>query len=89
MLTSILFDPNYIDVLFNKGESYRSLNEHKKAIQDFNLAIELNPKSSDAYLYRGMSKIDLGDKEGGCLDYSKAGELGNTNAYNLIKRNCN
>ena len=35
-----------------------------------------------------ISKIDLGDKEGGCLNYSKACELENANAYNVIKKYC-
>jgi len=30
----------------------------------------------------------LGDKEGGCADWSKAGELGDMAAYDLIKKNC-
>jgi hypothetical protein len=31
----------------------------------------------------------LGDKNGGCLDLSKAGELGDSIAYDAIKDFCN
>jgi hypothetical protein len=32
---------------------------------------------------------DIGDKNGGCLDLSKAGELGIEKAYEIIKKFCN
>lgn len=42
-----------------------------------------------AYLLRGTSKIIISDKNSGCLDLSKAGEIGNINAYDLIPKYCN
>ena len=57
-------------------------------IQDYNKAIELNPDFADAYYNRGIAKYDLGDKNGSCLDWSKAGELGDETAYDLIKEHC-
>jgi len=41
-----------------------------------------------AYYARGIAKIKSGDKNGGCLDLSKAGELG-FDAYDTIKKYCN
>ncbi len=42
-----------------------------------------------AYYNRGLAKIQLGQIDGGCLDLSKAGELGADKAYDLIKKYCN
>ena len=41
-----------------------------------------------AYNNRGIAKYILGDKDGGCLDWSKAGELGYEDAYDTIKEYC-
>ena len=54
-----------------------------------NKAIELNPKNSGAYYARGLAKIVLGQKDSGCLDLSKAGELGFVDTYEAIKQFCN
>ena len=41
-----------------------------------------------AYLIRGYAKIRLGQKDDGCLDLSKAGELGSAEVYEIIKQYC-
>ena len=61
---------------------------YSEALQDFNNAIKLNPKFTDALVLRADTKYKLGNKEGACLDWSKAGELGDTEAYDMIKKNC-
>ena len=38
------------------------------------------------YFY--FSKLKLGQKESGCLDLSRAGELGYNEAYEAIKKYC-
>ena len=40
------------------------------------------------YWNRGLAKIKLGQIDSGCLDFSKAGELGHSEAYNSIKKYC-
>ena len=46
-------------------------------------------KHAMAFCNRGLAKIKLNDKNGGCLDLSKAGELGFQAAYESIKKYCN
>jgi len=74
---------------FNLGYAKSGLKDYKGAIQDLNKAIELNPKFADAYINRGIAKITSGQKDDGCLDLSKAGELGYAEAYEAIKEYCN
>jgi hypothetical protein len=41
------------------------------------------------YYNRGMTKLRLGQKDSGCIDLSKAGELGYKSAYEEIRKFCN
>ena len=52
-------------------------------------AIEIDNQNSEAYLNRGIVYITIGMKNEGCIDLSKAGELGNITAYDSIKELCN
>lgn len=74
---------------FNSGLIRYELKDYSGAIEDFNNAIEYSPKISDFYIKRAFAKLKLSQKDGACLDFSKAGELGNTEAYNEIKKHCN
>jgi hypothetical protein len=38
---------------------------------------------------RGILRINFGDMKNGCLDLSKAGEMGDLKAYEAIKEKCN
>ena len=72
-----------------RGRAKNALDDHIGAIADFTKAIELNPYNSTSYYNRGTSKIKLGQKDDGCMDLSKAGELGLYEAYNAIQKHCN
>ena len=52
-------------------------------------SIKLNPNYEMAYYERGMMKIKMGQKDSGCLDFSKSGELGRSDVYDTIKKYCN
>ena len=64
------------------------LEEYQGAIDDFAKAIEINPKYAEAYYFRGSVKIILKQKESGCIDFEKAGELGFEDAQEAIKKYC-
>ena len=42
----------------------------------------------DAYFNRALALIFIKDKEKGCIDLSRAGELGVTDAYGVISKYC-
>lgn len=43
---------------------------------DCHKAISLDPNNKNAYFLRGLARYELGEKENGCEDFSKAIELG-------------
>ncbi|MEK6783296.1 MAG: tetratricopeptide repeat protein [Bacteroidota bacterium] len=77
------------DVISARGLAKSALQDYRGAIEDFNKAIELNPDDSKPYFSRGLAKLKIGQKDSGCLDFSKSGELGNETAYETIKKYCN
>lgn len=81
---------SYIDwAFYERGNCKAQLKDFRGAKLDFSKAIELEPDFSEAYNYRGVVKIFLGEKNSGCLDLSKAGESGDLDAYKTIDRLCN
>tara|TARA_B100000497_G_scaffold117736_1_gene143274 strand:+ start:473 stop:991 length:519 start_codon:yes stop_codon:yes gene_type:complete len=76
-------------VYLDRGRVNALLKNYNEAEQDFTEAIELKNSYAQAFINRGIIRINfLGKKEKGCLDFSRAGELGITEAYELIKEQC-
>ena len=75
-------------VYYNLGNLYCLSSEHVNSIDNYTKAIELYPYMGDAYFNRGLVLIYLKDKEKGCIDLSRAGELGVQDAYGVIKKYC-
>jgi tetratricopeptide (TPR) repeat protein len=80
--------PDIPYVYFNLGNLYCLSAEHLASIENYTKAIELYPYMGDAYFNRGLVLIYLKDKEKGCIDLSRAGELGVADAYGVIKKYC-
>jgi len=59
----------------NRGNAYAELNEHERAIEDYNKTIELDPNDAKAYYNRGLAYAELNKYEQAIEDYDKAIEL--------------
>ncbi len=59
-----------------------------RSLENYDKAIKAWPQMGDAYFNRGLVLIYLKDKEKGCIDLSKAGELGVSDAYGVISKYC-
>lgn len=81
--------PSQTDAYYQRGRLKNNLGDKRGAIEDYNMVISLRPQYADAYYERALIQIKLGNKESGCSDFSKAGELGKTEAYDDIKKYCN
>lgn len=80
--------PSLPYIHFNLGNLYCLSSQLVNAIECYGKAISLYPYMGDAYFNRGLVLIYLKDKEKGCIDLSRAGELGIGDAYNVISRYC-
>lgn len=73
----------------SKAEIYFTRKEYSKSKQACQKAIELNPELANSYFILGRIFLHEGNKIKACENWSKAGELGKFEVYEMIKDNCN
>ena len=83
---SILPDVPYL--YFDLGNLECLSSRFVEALENYDMAIKLYPNMGDAYYNRGLVLIYLKDKEKGCIDLSRAGELGVADSYSVIAKYC-
>ena len=88
MNTAASLYPDFPFIYYNLGNLYCLSNDMPEAITQYTKAIELHPRLGEAYYNRGLVLIYVKDKAKGCLDLSKAGELGIDEAYSVINKYC-
>lgn len=75
-----------------RGQAKYYLNDFEGAISDFDRAIRFwagdKYQKSIAYYWRGVTKIDLSQKDSGCLDLKKSADLGYAEAIEALKKYC-
>ena len=80
--------PDMPQLYFNLGNLLCLSGEMVSSIESYSTAIGIYPAMGDAYFNRGLVLIYLKDKEKGCIDLSRAGELGVGDAYSVIDKYC-
>jgi tetratricopeptide (TPR) repeat protein len=86
---AIKLNPYLPFVYYNRANVKLRLKEFQRAIDDYSMAIKLEPELAEAYYNRALTLLYLNESKLACKDLSKAGELGITESYNVIKRYCN
>ncbi len=82
---SIKLYPGFAYSYYNRANLLALSGKLPEAFDDYTKAIELNPHFAEAYYNRGLIQIYMKDTRKGCLDISKAGELGIDDAYEILK----
>jgi tetratricopeptide (TPR) repeat protein len=80
--------PDMAYTYYNLGNLRCMSNAYPEAISNYTYAIQLYPYFGEAYYNRGLIHIYLRETDKGCLDLSKAGELGIEDAYSVIRKYC-
>lgn len=63
---------SFISAYINRGVAYNMLEDYKKAVDNYDLAIELDPDLAVAYHYRGYALHQLGRYNRAFNDYDRA-----------------
>ena len=74
---------------FNKSITLRQLGKLNEAVECLDKLIRIHPENAQAYYYRGVYKLGLNNRGGGCDDLHKALDLKYMPAQEMILRYCN
>jgi tetratricopeptide (TPR) repeat protein len=86
---AVELNPDFIYARFNRAY-VKSLRENfQEAIEEYSYCLEKDEDFAQAYYNRGLLYIYMEDPSKGCVDLSKAGELGIQSAYQVIYKFCN
>jgi tetratricopeptide (TPR) repeat protein len=79
------------DYYLMRGKAKYYINDLYGALSDFDYVLDDGGRVSyyNVGLYRGMVHLKLNRTKEACLDFSKAGQSGRKEAYELISRYCN
>ncbi len=78
--------PDFAYLYYNRANLMALSGKFPEAYEDYTHAITLNPQFAEAYYNRGLVQIFMKDTRKGCLDLSKAGELGIKQAYEVLQK---
>lgn len=84
----IQMDTDFFIAYYNRAYLKYLIKDYNGAIDDFWQALKYNANFPEAYYNRGLILIFRGEKNLGCEDISKAGELGIPDSYNVLKKYC-
>ncbi len=83
---AIALHPTLAYSYYNRGGLMVASEQLPEAYEAYTIAIELYPGFAEAYYNRAIVQIMMRDTRKGCIDLSKAGELGISRAYDLLER---
>lgn len=84
----ISIDSTKADYYYNRARAKYFNRDFIGCIMDNSIVIEMNPNFGLAYLNRGLVRVIIGNKEPGCIDLTKAKELGAENAQEIMNEYC-
>ena len=81
-------DSTYANARYFIAERLYETQKYKEALVEFNKLFNIEEPHADAYVFRGYTKFELGDKIGACADWTEASKLGDKEAEHDLKKYC-
>lgn len=88
MLHILDMDSTYANARYFVAERLYETQQYKEALIEFNKLFAVEESHADAYVFRGYTKLELGDKIGACADWKEAKKLGDQEAEHNLKKYC-
>lgn len=85
----LTFLPNDHQLYGNRAWCYLMTDQWANSQSDVTKAISLNNKTGFYYMTRGLIRLHFGKEVDGCTDLSKASDMGEGRAFDLIQQFCN
>jgi tetratricopeptide (TPR) repeat protein len=83
---------NAADYHIGRGKAKFKLKDYKGAMADFNKVVRFSygdrNQRKEAFFWRGITKIDLGQRTSGCFDLKKSREMGYDKAFYVYDLYC-
>jgi tetratricopeptide (TPR) repeat protein len=87
MPDGFVYNHDYALPYYGHGLALEGADKHEGAILDYEKAINIDPKYTDAVCQRGIALIAKGDYDKGCIDLLEAKKQGNEKAKELFEKN--
>lgn len=81
-------NPNDPQCYIDRANSYLSARSWDWAVNDYAMALDLDPDNSETWLSKGIALLNAGKMEDACHDFMKAFSLGNKRATEYISKHC-
>ncbi|MBN2275901.1 MAG: tetratricopeptide repeat protein [Bacteroidales bacterium] len=81
-------DPNNPAYYKARGKTYVKTGTIAYGINDLSMSLDLKPDDGETWLYLGLAKYEMGDREAACSNLKKAQHYGNTLAVKYIVEYC-
>lgn len=72
----------------SRGAIYLETKTYRQAVNDFSMALDLDPGDGETYFYKGLARLYLNETEGACSDWQKAQRLGNLEVIEYQLKYC-
>jgi tetratricopeptide (TPR) repeat protein len=72
-------------IYLDRAHTYMLLEDINRAIKDYDKVIEINPKHTSAYSYRGDAKLQLGRKKEAIRDFQTSARLGHKDTQEYLR----
>jgi tetratricopeptide (TPR) repeat protein len=86
---AIQLQPSFTFAYYNRAYMKTLLQDFDGAMKDYDTALRLNADFAEALYNEGFLLYYLNNRQQACANFSKAGELGITESYFIMKRYCN